>query len=56
MTNIRSEVYRAINGRNSGNEEYAQLAFERSLELFDLTKESKLTYPQFKELFRTRKI
>ncbi len=56
MANIGSEVYRAINWRNKGNEEYAQLAFERSLELFDLSKESKLTYPQYKELLRMREI
>jgi len=56
MANIGSEVYRAISWRNKGNEEYAQLAFERSLELFDLTKESKLTYPQYKELLRMREI
>ncbi len=56
MANIGSEVYRAINWRNKGNEEYAQLAFERSLELFDLTKESELTYPKFKELLRMREL
>ena len=56
MANIGSEVYRAINWRNKGNEEYAQLAFERSLELFDLTKKSKLTYPKYKELLRMREI
>jgi hypothetical protein len=56
MANIGSEVYRAINWRDKGNEEYAQLAFERSLELFDLSKESKLTYPQYKELLRMREI
>jgi hypothetical protein len=56
MANIGSEVYRAINWKEKGNEEYSQLAFERSLELFDLTKESKLTYPQYKELLRMREI
>jgi hypothetical protein len=56
MANIGSEVYRAINWRNKENEEYAQLAFERSLELFDLSKNSKLTYPQYKELLRMREI
>ena len=56
MANIGSEVYRAINWRNKGNEEYAELAFHRSLELFDLSKESKLTYPQYKELLRMREI
>ena len=56
MANIGSEVYRAINWKSKGNEEYAQLAFDRSLELFDLSKESKLTYPQYKELLRMREI
>lgn len=56
MANIGSEVYRAINWRNRNNEEYAQLAFERSLELFDLSKGSKLSYPEYKELLRMREI
>lgn len=56
MANIGSEVYRAINWKNKGNEEYAQMAFIRSLELFDLSKNSKLTYPQYKELLRMREI
>jgi len=56
MANIGSEVYRAINWKEKGNEEYAQMAFERSLELFDLTKESELTYPKYKELLRMREI
>ena len=56
MANIGSEVYRAINWKEKGNTEYANRAFDRSLELFDLTKESKLTYPQYKELCRMREI
>jgi hypothetical protein len=56
MANIGSEVYRAINWRNKGNEEYAEMAFVKSLELFDLSKNSKLTYPQYKELLRMREI
>lgn len=56
MANIGSEVYRANNWRSKGNEEYAQLAFERSLELFDMTKEAKLSFPQCKELTRMREI
>ena len=56
MANIGSEVYRAINWRNRGEEKDSEMAFIRSLELFDLTKESKLTYPQFKELLRMREI
>ncbi len=56
MANIGSEVYRAINWREKGNEKYAQMAFERSLELFDLSKESKLTPSQYRELTRMREI
>ena len=55
MANIGSEVYRAINWKEK-NREYSEMAFIRSLELFDLTKESKLTYPQYKELLRMREI
>jgi len=55
MANIGSEVYRAISWKEK-NIEYANLAFIRSLELFDLTKQSKLTYPQYKELLRMREI
>jgi hypothetical protein len=54
MANIGSEVYRAINSKQKENEEDALKAFNRSLELFDLSKDSKLTYPQLKELCRTR--
>lgn len=56
MANIGSEVYRANNWKNKGNDEYAKEAFFRSLELFDLTKDSKLTKPQLKELCRMREI
>ncbi len=56
MANIGSEVYRAINWRNKGNEEYAQMAFVKSLELFDLSKSSKFTYSQYRELLRMREI
>ena len=56
MANIGSEVYRALNWRKKGKEKYAYDAFVRSLELFDLTKESKLTYGQGKELCRMREM
>ena len=56
IANIGSEVYRAINWRKKNNEEYAELAFERSLELFDLSKGSKLLYSEYKELLRMREI
>ena len=55
MANIGSEVYRAMSWKEK-NSEYSNIAFNRSLELFDLTKNSKLTYPQYKELTRMREI
>lgn len=53
LANIGSEVFRAINwhGKNKQN---SQLAFERSLELFDLTAQTKLPFPRLKELRRAR--
>ncbi len=56
MANIGSEVFRAIKWKNKNNEEYADIAFIRSLELFDLTKGSKLTPSQYRELTRMREI
>lgn len=56
MANIGSEVYRAVNWKEKGNIEYSNKAFNRSLELFDLTKESSLTYSQLKELLRMREL
>lgn len=55
MANIGSEVYRAITWKKK-NKEYSHQAFDRSLELFDLTKNSKLSYAQYKELTRMREI
>ena len=37
MANIGSEVERAINWKNKNDEEYSRMAFERALELIDLT-------------------
>ena len=56
MANIGSEVYRAINWKEKGNKEYSEKAFIRSLELFDLTKESKLTDTQLREALRMREV
>ena len=56
MANIGSEVYRAINWKNKNNKEYAEMAFIRSLELFDLSTQSKLTPSQYRELTRMREI
>lgn len=54
LSNIGSEVERAIKWKGKNNKEYADLAFYRSLELIDLTLNSKLTAPQLKEIARTR--
>jgi len=54
MANIGSEVGRAINWRKKNNEEYSQKAFERALELIDLTLEGLNEYPKLKELARVR--
>lgn len=54
MANIGSEVGRAFNWRRKGNEVYAQQAFERALELIDLTLASTRSFPKLKELARTR--
>ncbi|MDD3474585.1 MAG: hypothetical protein PHP08_01610 [Candidatus Dojkabacteria bacterium] len=56
MANIGSEVYRAINSKEKGEKQDALLAFNRSLELFDLSKESKRSLAQYKELCRMREI
>lgn len=55
MANVGSEVERAIHWKNKGNRIYSQKAFERALELLDLTIScSKKT--RLKELTRTREV
>lgn len=54
MANLGSEVHRALNWREKGNEEYARLAFERSLELFDLTIADPENISRLKEICRAR--
>lgn len=54
MANIGSEVERALNWRAKNNSAYCQQAFERALELIDLTLESLKKFPQLKELARLR--
>ena len=54
LANIGSEVIRALKWQEKKNEDYAQNAFERSLELFDLTiKDPKNRY-RLKEVLRAR--
>lgn len=54
MANIGSEVERAISFRNKKDEKNAQLAFERALELIDLTIMDKKNRSRLKEILRVR--
>jgi hypothetical protein len=54
LANIGSEVIRAIKWKEKKNPEYADLAFIRALELFDLTYQTNTTESQQKELCRLR--
>ena len=54
MANIGSEVERAINWKNKNNKEYSQLAFERALELIDLTIADQKNLKRLRELTRVR--
>ena len=54
MANIGSEVERAINWRAKNNPEYSKKAFERALELLDLTLDSVKEFPKLKEIARVR--
>lgn len=56
MANIGSEVERAIKWKNKGNPEYAEKAFERALELFDLTAADDKNKQRLKEILRAREI
>jgi len=54
MANIGSEVERTISWRNKGNGEYSRLAFDRTLELIDLTVAELKKFSRLKELLRVR--
>jgi hypothetical protein len=54
MANIGSEVERALNWRIKKNTDYAQKAFERALELIDLTLDNDKNYAHLKEVARMR--
>jgi len=54
MANIGSEVERALNWRIKENTDYAQKAFERALELIDLTLENDKNYTHLREITRMR--
>lgn len=54
MANIGSEVERALNWRIKNNADYSRMAFERALELIDLTVNSDRTPCHLKEIARMR--
>ena len=54
MANIGSEVERALNWKNKGNLDYSQKAFERSLELLDLSIDMIKNLAHLRELTRLR--
>jgi len=54
MANIGSEVERALNWRSKENTGYSQKAFDRTLELIDLTLENTKNTSHFKEITRIR--
>jgi len=54
MANIGSEIERALKWRAKHNIVYCQNAFERALELIDLTLDSVRIYSRLKEIARLR--
>ncbi|MDD3905488.1 MAG: hypothetical protein PHS46_03035 [Candidatus Omnitrophica bacterium] len=54
MANIGSEVERALNWRAKKNTVYSRNAFERALDLVDLTLENISSFTRLKELARMR--
>lgn len=54
MANIGSEVERALNWRAKNNAVYSKNAFERALELADLTLETVSSFARLKEIARMR--
>lgn len=54
MANIGSEVERALNWRAKQNADYSQKAYERALELADLTLDSVSGFSRLKEVARMR--
>lgn len=56
MGNVGSEVDRAIRWKEKGNESYFQAAFDRAIELMDLTIQDFRWKKQLKELCRAREV
>lgn len=54
LANVGSEVERTILWKNKNNQDYSQKAFERALELLDLTAGDKKNRHRLKEILRLR--
>jgi hypothetical protein len=54
MANIGSEVERALKWKSKNNQEYADLALNRALELIDLTVADERNKNRLSEILRTR--
>jgi hypothetical protein len=54
MANIGGEVERALNWREKNNADYSQRAFERAIELVDLTLDDGRNISRFGEVARVR--
>ena len=54
MANVGSEVERALNWRSKNNQPFTQNAFDRALELLDLTLQNGGSFPRLKEVARVR--
>lgn len=54
MANTGSEVIRASNWKDKGNIEYSRMAFDRALELIDLTTADAKNKEHLKEILRVR--
>jgi hypothetical protein len=56
LANVGTDVARVISWRNKGNLEYSQQAFERALELLDLSRADIKNRKRLKELCRVREL
>src|SRR4030043_2164554 len=56
MANVGSEVERAIVWRKKENPEYSHMAFDRALELLELTIDDAKNKRKLRELFRLREV
>ncbi|OGH64785.1 MAG: hypothetical protein A2821_01375 [Candidatus Magasanikbacteria bacterium RIFCSPHIGHO2_01_FULL_41_23] len=56
LGNIGSEVSRALNWQERGNEEQSWRAFDRALELFSLTQTDKRWFGRLQEVARAKEV